>query len=945
VASKKEKFAEAVVKRFQGYKVSGTPSSGFVNLVQIKEEYFKKWFENFLVEVDKKLEDEKQEEFEEELFDRLYDFVDKNFDSVGNIFFEKTRVQDKSSVRVFEQNDDVSLFWKTQDLYYVKNDITRVSDVEFIETIDGINYTFNFDASGAEDKELNKKWYVSFSELKIDVSNRKIKFKVGLQNTEISKTKIKEFAKELKENNIKEIDEKKLKNIFNKFEKQITTDFFICKDAKEFLIERWEETFYKYVYDDVTTFDEKRVKQLKILKELAEKFIGFIATFEDELVKIWNKKKFVRNSDYIITFGKIQEKGNGEKVIKKIINASGFANQKKEWKELGTCKNWKATNHTNGKVKDEFKHLTIDTKHFPKKIKYEILSLFDDLDAELDGYLINSDNYQALNTLQNKFDGKVLCTYIDPPYNVPGTSQTVYINDFEHAPWLSLVENRISVGKKLLDPKKGVFMAAIDKQMQESFGMLLQQIFKKYDSNCVSIIHNPAGTEVTQGQTEGFSYSNELTYCLWPRKLKWANEKPLTQYNEMGINNLRKWGNDSDRNTGKDSFYPININLKNNDVTFGSPLAENKNPTLVDKNGNCELLKDGTVNIWPIDRNGVQKKWRQGQDYIKKGIKKLKQLPDTLEVVTDLSDIAVRSKENPDGSTELMNGDRDGNRWKNYYNYRFVLKDKDGKFTEDPSKITRIEIKEIRWYGKFKMVWYGKRYNADTSGSGILREMFGKPIKEIFDNPKSIFNVFDFLFSVVGDELEPGQKDAFVLDYFGGSGTTAHATMMLNNFDGGSRKFILIEQGDYFDTVVLPRVKKASFSVEPRSWKDGKPEEDAQGIGIFVKYYKLEQYEDVLKNCKLYSKKDVPEFSKPEDYTKYIFKDDPKLLSDVKTDQIVKENDIEKIYPEIDIGETISCLSGKMIKKIEKKKITFDDDSEVDLDKINFEEIREVVWW
>jgi adenine-specific DNA-methyltransferase len=86
--------------------------------------------------------------------------------------------------------------------------------------------------------------------------------------------------------------------------------------------------------------------------------------------------------------------------------------------------------------------------------------------------------------------------------------------------------------------------------------------------------------------------------------------------------------------------------------------------------------------------------------------------------------------------------------------------------------------------------------------------------------------------------------DEIVCDFFAGSGTTAHAVMKLNKEDGGKRKFILVEMGDHFNTVIVPRIKKVAYSF---NWKDGKPQ-DSDGIGGFFKYQILEQYEDVIDN-------------------------------------------------------------------------------------------------
>ena len=288
---------------------------------------------------------------------------------------------------------------------------------------------------------------------------------------------------------------------------------------------------------------------------------------------------------------------------------------------------------------------------------------------------------------------------------------------------------------------------------------------------------------------------------------------------------------------------------------------------------------------------------------------------------------------------------------------------------------------QIRWYKKFKTVWYDAEtefegtasctcpkcrekfeqeitiegssasYNADSGGSKILSEMFGKPISQIFSNPKSIFAVHDFLFTAVGNNQKPEQANAYVLDYFGGSGTTAHATMLLNNNPQtrGNRKFILVEQGPYFESVILPRVKKAAFSVGPRSWKSGKPKQDEQeGIGIFVKYYKLEQYEDVLVKSSIYTEDKPPEWSNPEDYTKYLFMNDPNLIDPSKIKIDYDNNkysiDYKNIYPNIDLAETLSCVRGEMIKKQEKAKVTFDS-GEIDYKEIEFNDVKDLLWW
>ena len=134
----------------------------------------------------------------------------------------------------------------------------------------------------------------------------------------------------------------------------------------------------------------------------------------------------------------------------------------------------------------------------------------------------------------------------------------------------------------------------------------------------------------------------------------------------------------------------------------------------------------------------------------------------------------------------------------------------------------------------YRTVWIGEKYDASVHGSQLLTKM---GFEGMFTFPKSLYTVFDSLYTTT-------DRNSVVLDFFAGSGTTAHAVMKLNKEDGGKRKFILVEMADYFDAVIIPRIKKVAYSF---NWKEGGPQ-DTDGIGFFFKYHTLEQYEDALEN-------------------------------------------------------------------------------------------------
>lgn len=150
--------------------------------------------------------------------------------------------------------------------------------------------------------------------------------------------------------------------------------------------------------------------------------------------------------------------------------------------------------------------------------------------------------------------------------------------------------------------------------------------------------------------------------------------------------------------------------------------------------------------------------------------------------------------------------------------------------------IIRLYNDEADWQ-LLPSIWIGKEFSAVTWGTNLLTKMFGDAGK--FSFPKSLYTVETAVYA--GTHL---YKDAIVLDYFGGSGTTAHAVIELNKKDEGTRKYILCEMGEYFDSVTKFRIEKAIYSSD---WEAGKPV-SRQGVSQCFKYIRLEQYEDTLNN-------------------------------------------------------------------------------------------------
>jgi adenine-specific DNA-methyltransferase len=227
-------------------------------------------------------------------------------------------------------------------------------------------------------------------------------------------------------------------------------------------------------------------------------------------------------------------------------------------------------------------------------------------------------------------------------------------------------------------------------------------------------------------------------------------------------------------------------------------------------------------------------------------------------------------------------------------------------------------------------IWTYKEVGHNQEGTQEL-----KNIGYVYTSPKPV-RLIERVCYIGGDE------GSIILDFFAGSGTTAHAVMSLNKEDNGKRKFILIEMADYFDKVLVPRLKKMAFSFK---WKDGKAQ-DSDGIGIFFKYYELEQYEDTLRKVK-YEDSDLFDNPYQDPYSQYVFMKDLKMLSALEVDY---ENnkvkvDLSKLYPNIDIAETLSNLLGKWIKRITAEYVEFEDGEKIDLKNLDYKLIKPLIWW
>jgi len=803
--TKEQKFYKALQDVFIGAKIEG--QGGFINLMKIKSNYYRKIEDILKKDIETALE--RYPDFRDELFDKLYSFFSRYFTESGSIYFNSTPFHNNIYEKVYTDERDVILFWKTHMLYYVKTDrIFRSLPVEF----DGLK--FYFDASKIENKKANEKRSLVYELDKVSEDGT-IVFSVQYSERN-TKTKQDEILKTLKKKGIA-ITEEQLERAFRIFEKQSEVDFFINKNAKAFLQEQFKLWSYQYFWEGAKEWSADRVNQLQILKDIAFKIIDFIAQFEDELVKIWNKPKFVKNSNYVITLDRIKD----EKMIEKIIKHENIGKQVKEWQELGIVdENFKVEDIweidlTGKHLSKKYKHLPIDTKYF-KDLELEILSLFDNLDNALDGWLIKSENYQALNTILPKFKEKVQTIYIDPPFNKEQDADYFYSVKYKDSTWVTMLENRLRLARNLLNEKGSIFVRC-DYNGNWLVRPLMNEIFGEENFR----------NEIIVNRTLGYSRRAEKNYEVGTESLLWYSkdvEKKL-------FNRLWK--------ERKPTWYQMRVKYNK-----GGPTGK---PIIIE--GKEYYPPEGYS--WFVGNEIAQEMYKEGRLKIE---------------------------------NEKI----------------FVLVDKENltsNWTDIPG--------------------YEEPWEFQTKNSEIL-------LKRVIESTSN-----------EGD---------LILDFFLGSGTTTAVAHKLK------RKWIGIEMGEHFYTVVLPRMKKvlaydkSGISKE----KDVKEKYNENNAGGFFKYYELEQYEETLANCNCkYEDGDLFTVPGRSPYAEYVFLKDEKMLKALEIDY--KNNkvkvDLSKLYPNIDIAETLSNLTGKWIKKISADEVEFEDGTKINTKDLDYKLIKPLIWW
>lgn len=388
-------------------------------------------------------------------------------------------------------------------------------------------------------------------------------------------------------------------------------------------------------------------------------------------------------------------------------------------------------------------------------------------DSDLWHTLIEADNYHALQLLEYLYAEKVDCIYIDPPYNT-GAKDWKYNNDYvdssdayRHSKWLSMLEKRLKIAKKLLDPKDSVLIVTIDEKEYLHLGCLLEEMFPEAEIQMISSVINPKGS----ARAGRFSRVDEYIFFVFLGKSEVfpCELDMLREINEdkrsVRWAGLMRNGEGSTRARIPSLFYPIFLDKETGGFhSVGEPLKP-------DEDRNSVICPDGTIAMFPVSSSGQELQWRlyppSFMKYLEKGyIRFGKRKKDATRSVSYLQDGMIKKIENG----------------------QIIIKGK------NPEGDLELEYADSVGTKKPATIWNTVSHSASEHGSTFIKNIL--PGRK-FTYPKSLYAVHDTIRFITKEK-----KEALIVDFFAGSGTTLHAINLLNSEDGGHRRCIMVTNNE-----------------------------------------------------------------------------------------------------------------------------------------------------
>ena len=411
--------------------------------------------------------------------------------------------------------------------------------------------------------------------------------------------------------------------------------------------------------------------------------------------------------------------------------------------------------------------------------------------------LIEADNYHALQLLEYLYAGKVDCIYIDPPYNT-GAKDWKYNNDYvdgsdsyRHSKWLSFMEKRLKLAKRLLNPRDSLLIVTIDEKECFHLGCLLEELFADGRVQMVTSVINPSGVPMKKQ----FARAEEYLFYVFigDAAISYTENDmlhPTDENRQARWQSLLRSGNNSAREARPNLFYPVYFNEKTG--LFAGTGASLK----VDEDKSLVIAPEGCFLVWPTKTNGNDGTWQLSQaklaekiklGYVKYGPWKPGVKTRTISYLAEGMQKAVEN-----GDIEILGRNEDGS----------IIT---GRSTKPIVPLT---------------VWNQSSHSAGDFGSSLLKTIFND---KRFTFPKSLYAEHDAIRFFVADKPE-----ALIIDFFAGSGTTLHAVNLLNAEDNGHRRCIMVTNNE----VSADEAKK----LRADGYQPGDPEWEQYGIARYVNW-------------------------------------------------------------------------------------------------------------
>ena len=494
--------------------------------------------------------------FEAIIFNHLYAFFSRYYDN-GD-FLSKRRYSRREKYAIPYNGEEVYLHWANNDQYYVKTG-EYFNDYRFKSPY-GISVHFKLVAADVEKDNVkgDKRFFVplphevTFDEEKKEITipfqyrplteQEEIKYGQRNQQDVITKEALITIPAKLEKDvttlpallsaHHTTADGQQVNYLeyhLRRYTRRNTSDFFVHTDLKGFL--KRELDFY--LKNEVLNLDEMEAtgeprseawfQIIHVVRSIGGRVIEFLAQLEDFQKRLFEKRKFILETQYCITIANVPEDFYAE-----IAECEA---QWQEWKELFHLDEEQPNLFTSA-AKNRKKHriaalkehptLVLDTKHFDQQFKDRLLATYDNLDELTDGLLVHSENFQALNLLKDKYHEKIKCIYIDPPFNT-GTNEFLYKNDYLNSSWLAMLNDRVRLGKSVLS-NNGNFFCRIDHHGDFWVRQLLDNIFSKANYQNQMILKRGRETAGTRGKLEIASES-----------LYWFSANDSAEFNKISV--------------------------------------------------------------------------------------------------------------------------------------------------------------------------------------------------------------------------------------------------------------------------------------------------------------------------------------------------------------------------------------------------------------------------